>query len=515
MATEADLYLRLSDFRADDRDSFPAREAALRAEAARMGWNVHRVVIENDVDPDGRRKPASAFKRKEVALPGRRTEKRVYRPGFRSVLDDLMTGRAQAVLAEDLDRACRDPRDLEDLIDACEEKRANARSLSGSLTITNGGTDAEVTTARIMVTMANKASRDAARRMEDSRTRRAKEGLWGGSGHRPFGYELLGSGRLAIIEAEAAVLRQAADEVLSENFRPFYLEGPGRPPGAESLTTLAAGLREAGFTTPGGKQWTARVLREALLKPSVAGLVVVRERDQDRNETVFLQPAGWDAIIDRETWEAVRAKLTDPARLTHTGNVPRHLGTGIYECGACGATVKVNGGSRKKPRAPAYVCPRPGCRKVRRIASGVDDYVVAHALAQLERPDLADLLRPAPSAGVNVSALRKREAKLVEIGKAAARMFALGEIPEAEYAEAARTRKAELDKIAADLAVPTEADPLAEFRNAPEAGEVWRGLSLARRRAVLRLLVRVRLLPSKPTAPGKFRAESVEVTQRV
>ena len=218
-------------------------------------------MIENDVDPDGKRKPASAFKRKEVALPGGRIEKRVYRPGFRSVLNDLMAGRAQAVLAEDLDRACRDPRDLEDLIDACEEKRANARSLSGSLTITNGGTDAEVTTARIMVTMANKASRDAARRMEDSRTRRAKEGLWGGNGHRPFGYELLGSGRLAIIEAEAAVLRQAAAEVLSENFRPFYwqdYDGNGRPPGAESLTTLAAGLREAGFTTPGGKQWSAK-----------------------------------------------------------------------------------------------------------------------------------------------------------------------------------------------------------------------------------------------------------------
>jgi len=474
-------------------------------------------VIENDVDPDGKRKPASAFKRKEVALPGGRIEKRVYRPGFRSVLNDLMAGRAQAVLAEDLDRACRDPRDLEDLIDACEEKRANARSLSGSLTITNGGTDAEVTTARIMVTMANKASRDAARRMEDSRTRRAKEGLWGGNGHRPFGYELLGSGRLAIIEAEAAVLRQAAAEVLSENFRPFYwqdYDGNGRPPGAESLTTLAAGLREAGFTTPGGKQWSAKMLREALLKPSVAGLVVVRERDQERNETVSLQPAGWEPIFDRYTWEAVRAKLTDPARLTHTGNVPRHLGSGIYECGCCGTPVKANSGSKSKRRAPAYVCPLPGCRKVRRIASGVDDYAVAYVLARLERPDLADLLRPAPSAGVGVAALRKRRTVLEERGKAAARLFALGEISESEYAEAARVCKTELDKIAADLAVPAESDPLAEFREAPDAGEVWQGLSLARKRAVLRLLLRVRLLPSPPTGPGKFRPETVEVAER-
>jgi DNA invertase Pin-like site-specific DNA recombinase len=516
MPTQADLYLRLSDFRKDDRDSFPARESALRAEASRLGWGVHRVVIENDVDPDGRRKPASAFKRKLVELPGGRTELRVYRAGFRSVLDDLMAGRAQAVLAEDLDRACRDPRDLEDLIDACEEKRANARSLSGSLVITNGGTDAEITTARIMVTMANKASRDARRRMEDSRTRRARDGLWGGNGHRPFGFRLLGAGRLAIAEDEAAVLRQAAAEVLSENFRPFYLDGPGRPPGAESLTTLAAGLRDAGMTTPGGKQWTAKQLREALIKPSVAGLVVVHERDRDKGtEQVTLAEAGWEPIVSRETWEAVRARLTDPARLTHTGNVPRHLGTGIYECGACGGTVKVNGGSRSKRRSPSYVCRNPECRKVRRLASGVDDYVVAHLIARLERPDLADLLRPAPSAEVDVAALRKRRTVLVERGKAAARLFALGDISEAEYAEAARVRKAELDKIATDLAIPAEADPLSEFRDAPDAGEAWRGLTLARRRAVIRLLVRVRLLPSPPTGPGKFRPETVEVTGRV
>ena len=36
---------------------------------------------------------------------------------------------------------------------------ANVLLLSGSLTLTDGGTDSEVTTARIMVTMANKASR--------------------------------------------------------------------------------------------------------------------------------------------------------------------------------------------------------------------------------------------------------------------------------------------------------------------------------------------------------------------
>ena len=64
----ADIYLRLSDLSKDDRDSFPDREAKLRTEASRLGWSVYRVVIENDVTPDGKRKSASAFKRKEVTL---------------------------------------------------------------------------------------------------------------------------------------------------------------------------------------------------------------------------------------------------------------------------------------------------------------------------------------------------------------------------------------------------------------------------------------------------------------
>ena len=49
--TPTNLYLRLSDFREDDADSFPAREAKLRAEAKRRGLTVARVVIENDMAP--------------------------------------------------------------------------------------------------------------------------------------------------------------------------------------------------------------------------------------------------------------------------------------------------------------------------------------------------------------------------------------------------------------------------------------------------------------------------------
>ena len=89
------------------------------------------MIIENDVAEDGSLKPASAFKRQRVTgADGRplmrlgRPVYRVLRPGWQQMLTDLGTGVTNAVLAEDLDRVARDPRDIEDLIDAWPLRRA-------------------------------------------------------------------------------------------------------------------------------------------------------------------------------------------------------------------------------------------------------------------------------------------------------------------------------------------------------------------------------------------------------
>ena len=128
--TIADLYLRLSDFRDGNGGTFPLREAALHAEAARLRLDRHTgSIIENDLQPEGRRapaKPASAYKRQRVTGPdgppvGCATAARSTgccgTAGSRS---SPTWGPAQParVLAEDLDRVARDPRDIEDLIDA-------------------------------------------------------------------------------------------------------------------------------------------------------------------------------------------------------------------------------------------------------------------------------------------------------------------------------------------------------------------------------------------------------------
>jgi site-specific DNA recombinase len=503
--TWADLYLRLSDFRADDVDSFGARETKLRAAADGLGWRVRRVITENDVTEDGRRKPASAYKRQLVrgadGSPVMRFERKVYRvlrPGWRSVLEDLGTGAVTAVLAEDLDRVARDPRDIEDLIDAIAACGGHARSLSGSLKLTDGGRSDEMAMARVMTAMGAKSSADTARRVGDGRERAALAGSYGG-GRRPFGYRAdpdapHGAKTLVIVPSEAAVLQRAASAVLAETASD-----------AKSLAFLARELREAGTPTVTGAAWTPETLRDALIKPAVAGLAV-----NTRTGTVTAD--AWPAILDREVWEACRAVLTDPARRTNTdnGNAPRYLGSGLYQCGVCadGTSVTVHGG---RGRSKAYVCHRTP--HMRRNAAATDDYVAITIIERLNRPDAADLLRPPARPGIDTAVLRAEQRKIEAAGTRQAAMHALGDLTDQEMKAGSRARQARLAEIAGQLSATTAPDPLAEFREAPDAGVVWEGLSLARRRDVLSVLATVTLMPATRRG-NRFDSASVAIAPR-
>jgi len=494
--TDATLYLRLSDFR-DDSDGFAAREARLRAEAARLGWAAGRVVVENDVMPgpkngngNGRARPASAFKRRKITTPSGRTEWRVFRPGFRSIVGDLAAGRTGAMLCEDLDRACRDPRDLEDLVDAVAAHGASARSLSGSLTLTDGGTDSEVTMARIMVAMGNKSSRDTGRRVSAKRGDLAASGAYGG-GRRPFGYRPDPAApkyarTLLMVPAEAAEIRKAAAAIMASR-------------DGMALRAAARDLRDRGVPTVTGAAWSASTLKDVLLKPAVAGLVPAGGT---------LVKATWPPVLSREEWEALRAVLTDPGRTTTTGNAPRHLLSGIAVCW-CGGPVKASG-ARKGRQPGSYVCVERN--HLRRQAAGADKRVAEHITEYLDRPDNKDVLRPPSRPGVDAAALRAEAARLAAIGKRQAQMHAVGDLTDDEMAAGSRARRARLDQIAGQLEV-TAPDPLAEFRDAPDAAEVWEGLSLTRKRDVARLLVKVTLLPSARRGP-RFDPGSVRVLPR-
>ena len=318
------LLTRISEARNGDTAGVDDQLADLRKRAAALGWGVGPVIIENDT---------SAFKRRKVSLPDGRKALRVIRPGFREALDLLQTGRGDGLLALDLDRIARDPRDLEDLIDVIESRHIPVDSVTGSLRLAN---DADITMARVMVAMANKSSRDTARRVSRARLRQAEAGRPRHGGRRPFGYE---AGGLVVRQAEVAEIVRAADAILA----------------GVSLRQAAADLRRRGVPTVTGVPWTPGALKEILLRPRNCGLVV------HGGEVLEGVTAAWPPILPRDTWEAVVAILSDPNRRTSPGNTPRWLRSLIYRCGHPDcieldppSTLRV-GTSGKRPQ-PAYRC---------------------------------------------------------------------------------------------------------------------------------------------------------------
>jgi site-specific DNA recombinase len=486
-----DAYLRLSDGRVEE--AFEGREVRIRTEAGRRGVTIRRVVVENDLNPDGTIKPASAFKRKKITLPTGAVEYRTVRPVFRQEIIDLSLGVIGGLFFEDLDRACRDPRDLEDLIDACSNSKGSAASLTGSLTLTRGGTDSEITMARNMVNYKNMESRDKRRRAAEGRERWAGKSYQGG--RRPFGFQVAPDTEqyhrnLIVDEKEAAAIRAAVRDILTYDI---------------SLKAIARQWRDEGISTVCGNPWSGETVKDTLCKPAIAGLASYKGD---------LRAAPWDEIIDRATWEKLTEKLNDSARTFTTSNEPRWLLSKWAACGICGAMIVCTGGGTDnrtgKLRPRAYSCSAGG--HLRRNAAACDELISKLIVARLEQDDIADLLRPPARSGVDADALKAEAARLTKKKAQLARMLADDDMDEADCKRETRRIRGRLTEIAQQLAATDTPDPLADFRDHP-ARTVWDSLSLARKREVAKLLIHVRFMPAKRGGP-RFDPDSLQIEWR-
>src|SRR5829696_6064809 len=477
------LLTRISDARNGDTAGVTDQQADLRKRAAQLGWGVGEVIIENDT---------SAFKRRTVALPDGRKAERVVRPGFRRALELLQSGEADGLLALDLDRTARDPRDLEDLIDVVESRTPPipVESVTGSLRLSN---DADISMARVMVAMANKSSRETAGRVSRARLRQAEAGRPHGGGKRPFGFEA--DGRTVHL-AEAAEIVQAADAILA----------------GVSLRQVTADVRRRGVPTVTGVPWTPPALRDVLLRPRNAGLMV------HGGEILEGVAASWPALIPREQWEAVVAILTNPNRRTTPGNTPRWLGSLLYRCGHPDcieldppSTLRV-GTNGKRPQ-PAYRCLTSA--HLTRVALPLDAYVSAVLCARLSRADAVDLLPAKQAEGGNTEGLAAEANALRERIREAGDLWEAGVLTVAEFKQR-RARLAErLADVQGKLRSASGRNPVADMVGRPDAAEVWAGLDLGRRRAILETLAVVYVLPvPRPQGRSPFNPDTVRIDWR-
>ena len=493
---EAIIYLRMSDFRHEDGMTFTERAEQLRAFAAGLGIPAGRiqVAIENDAG-NGEFRPASAYKRPvRVTTATGLVTMRTRRPVFARVLLDLQTGKAGVLICDDVSRIARDERDALDLIDACELGRATAFSPSedsadgiGSLRITRGGTREEIRSFRERARAAHDYSADISDKVQRGRKRWAGKSYWGG--RRPYGRMADPAApkhakRLITVPEEAKVLQDAVTDVLDRGI---------------SLRAVAADLRQRGIRTVTGKPFSAVSLRDAMLAAHVAGIAVCNGARYDAS---WLEP-----IIEPDRWERLADMLTDPSRRTNTGNAnaPRWLVTGHARCGICDdgtTTMHVSGlGGYGKERGSAYRCDKLShCAEPALL---VDQAMSKLMIARLGRDDIADLLpAPAPRPDVDVKALRAESRKLHAKRDDLARLLSEDILTEAGVRQERKRIDARLAEIGTELADATQIDLLPELRvPGADPARVWKELSLARQREIVRMLCDVTLFPNRTRKP--------------
>lgn len=481
-AARAVIYARISkDNKQGSGLGVGKQEADCRALADRLGLDVVEVREDNDL---------TAFKGGSRSKP---------RPGYAALLEDISSGRAQVVLAWHTDRLHRDMTELEEYITVCGEGR------DGVPTNTVRGGDLDLSTssgrmvARILGAVARGEVEHMIERMESAHERiRSAGGRHGGP--RPFGYcpdgpsiKNGGEGRYAQVPEEAAAIREACARLLAEGGTHAGTQGGRRIPEG-GTHAIAWQWNKAGLRTPegpGGKRrgdgsWNSKNVSLVLTRALTAGLI------EYRGEVVG--KGNWEPIIDEGTWRAVRAILTDGARRTTPGPKPRWLLTGVLICGVCGGrtfrTIPTRWGfiyqCCSQQHNPGYPGPR---WHLGRQVGPLDAYVRDIVIERLGRPDVVAALNARPA--VDIAALDAR------------RIAINAELEEWARAPGITPRQlqikngpllAELTEVESRISEGLRGDPLPEFAGKDPA-PVWDGLTIERKRAVLRLLLRVKVLP--------------------
>jgi hypothetical protein len=525
---EGIVYLRLSEFRDKEEDglTWEVRAAELVDFATANGVNVTaaNVRIENDLNGTSKSKGASGYlETLKVTTPEGLITFRTPRPVFHGVTLDLQRGVAEVLIVSTDSRASRNGRDGDDLVDAarvsgCEVWAPNADYEPDVLL---AGRDRDkINEFRDRINAARQQSATISKNVRWGRQRWAGKSYAGG--RRPYGYQVdtdpervsKHHRKLVIDEHEAEVIRWAAGSILDLGVSLAELARQLRARGEPTAT--ARDLRERGKAAAADrKAWSAKLLRDVLIKPAVAGLTpkgkVPPKGEADRRELV---DAPWEPILDRARWEELRAKLTARDRRTNgaNANTPRWLVTGFATCGVCGGRLRVLGG---KDRAPAYAGAE--CAHVRRNAAAVDAHVAAEVIGRLSQPDAAGYLKP-PVRERPAEVRAKLYGELADLDDAQAQTLAdrSRKLITPAVAERELTRQAaDRARIEAQLAaVAAQPDPLPEFREGHPAAQVWEALTIARRRAVVQTVAREVIVLRTGRHGRGFDTESVKVMTR-
>lgn len=428
----AAIYLRISlDVTGEGLAVDRQRKDCVSIATAR-GWEITREYVDNSISASDSRKN---------------------RPGYDALVRDFQAGTFDALVCYDLDRLTRQPRQLEDWIDAAEGRGLALVTANGEADLT---TDGGRLFARIKLAVARAEVERKSARQRDAARQRAERG------RPPLGVRLTGytpRGDLVLDEAD----------VVKRIFREFL--------DTRNLRTVARALTADGIATRHGKPWHASSVQTILRNPRYAGRAIYQGQETG-------QRGAWVPIVTDEDYEAVQAILADPERTTNTaGSTARkHLGSGLYLCSECRKPVSSWSGGRYRCREGAHV---------NRSRGVVDQYVLDVIAARLARPDLGGILIPQAASiaplSEEVSRIRRRLARNDAD-------YDAGYIDGPRYKAARDKGEADLTNAQAALAA---AQPIgtevSEVLTAPDPAAAFLAADLMRQRAVIDLFTVVLL----------------------
>lgn len=375
-------------------------------------------------------------------------------------MESVRAGEVGAVVTYHADRLYRRTTGLERLVDVVESTRAQVH------TVAAGNVDLGTASGRMVARMLGAAAQHESERMGERLKAKHDELAARGrppGGRPPFGYAwgyVPGATGGALVRNyviapdEAAALGRMARRVL---------EGA-------SLLAISRELDAAGITTREGRPWHHSSVRASLLNPAVAARRVHRRE--------VAGPGEWEPVLDRATWEQVRAVLADPAR-KRSRPARRYLLSGLVTNPRGdhmnGRPDRAADGSKERrcyaTRAPAEPSLSVG-------ADELEELVVETVLATLDEAAL-----PVPevdaTAGADVARIEQEAAEL-------AALRGSGVVSLAEWMAARKPLLARLD--VAKEAAGTARRPPASVRLLAEPGAVrraWPTLGFDARREIL------------------------------
>lgn len=456
------IYARVSSDTTGHARSVTDQVAECRAECARHGWPVAEVLTDND-------RGASRHSRRS-------------RPAYDQLADILAPG--DVLVTWEASRAQRDLAAYTRLRDLCASRRV-LWSYSGRLYDLDRGDDRFTTGLDALLSEKEaEVIRERVLRGKRSRLEAGKP-----NGRMPYGYRRIldpATGRPIRWEPhpdQAPIVREIATRILD----------------GEAVESICRDLNDRRITPPsrGGSQppaptWVRQRVRTMILAPSYAGLLTHRG--------AITGPGDWSSLISEDEHHRLVAILTDPARTTHRGCAPKHLLTGIAECGRCGSTMRFfHPASVKTGR---YMCQAKSC--VARRADMVDAQVTDTLLDAMARWTV-----PVASEGESseiteqIRALRQRLDGFADTAAA-------GGITPASFARIESRLAAEIDALTArarSAVLPTTVHDLA----GPGARAAWEAMGIVGRREAIRATMRVIIDPPARRGPRSYDPESVRV----